>query len=257
VLRVNGRDGRVLAIAFGYACHNTTLTGQFFEVNADYAGYAQAALERRHPGATALFIELCGADQNPSPRSRRELPQQHGEALAAGVAEALEAKPRRVEGRLRSAYALIELPFQSHSRDVFQAEAKSADPFYAKRGRLMLEAIDAGKPVRSTPYPVQAFRIGDGPAWVALGGEVVVDYQLQLKREYGADRVVVAGYSNVVMGYIPSRRVQREGGYEAGDSMVYFLQPGWFTDEVEELVLGAARRVLKEVGMGNRPNSTR
>jgi neutral ceramidase len=252
VLRINSRDGRVLAIVFGYACHNTTLTGQFLEVSGDYAGWAQAALERRYPGATALFVELCGADQNPNPRSRRELAEQHGEALAAGVAAALDGKPRRTEGRLRSAYEQIELRFQSHTRDVYQAEAKSTDPFLAKRGRLMLEAFDANKPVRSTPYPVQAFRIGDGPAWVALGGEVVVDYQLQLKREYGNDRVVVAGYSNAVMGYIPSRRIQREGGYEAGDSMVYFLQPGWFTEEVEDLVLGGARRMLKEVGLASR-----
>ena len=252
VLRITGRDGRALAIVFGYACHNTTLTAQFLEVSGDYAGAAQAALERRYPGATAMFVELCGADQNPNPRSRRELAQQHGEALAAGVAAALNGKLRGVQGRLRSAYDLIELPFQSHTREVYLAESKSADPFLAKRGRVMLEALDAGKPVRSTPYPVHAFRIGDGPAWVALGGEVVVDYQLQLEREFGADRVVVAGYSNVVMGYIPSRRIQREGGYEAGDSMMYFVQPGWFTEEVEELVLSAARRALKQVGMTGR-----
>ncbi|HET8549404.1 MAG TPA: neutral/alkaline non-lysosomal ceramidase N-terminal domain-containing protein [Bryobacteraceae bacterium] len=248
VLRVRGHDGRVLAIVFGYACHNTTLTAQFLEVSGDYAGYAQAALERTYPGTTALFVELCGADQNPNPRSRRDLPEQHGEALAAAVTAALDGKPRRIEGRLRSAWELIELPFQSHMANVYQAEAKSADPFFAKRGRLMLEAFDAGRPVRSTAYPVQAFRIGEGPAWIALGGEVVIDYQAQLKREYGSDRVVVLGYSNVVMGYIPSRRVQREGGYEAGDSMVYFLQPGWFTEEVEDLVLGSARRVLSTIG---------
>jgi hypothetical protein len=51
------------------------------------------------------------------------------------------------------------------------------------------------------------------------------------------------------MGYIPSRRVQREGGYEAGDSMMYFAQPGWFTEEVESLVIEAARRTLAAVGV--------
>jgi neutral ceramidase len=85
-----------------------------------------------------------------------------------------------------------------------------------------------------------------------LGGEVVIDYQLRLKSEFGSDRLVVLGYSNDVMSYIPSRRVQREGGYEAGDSMMYFGQPGWFTEEVEEIVLGAARRVLAAVGMSGK-----
>jgi hypothetical protein len=249
VLHVKDASGSPIAILFGYACHNTTITGQFYEVNGDYAGYAQAAIERLYPGSTALFVLLCGADQNPNPRSRRELAEQHGEALAKAVDAALKASPRRITGPLRSAFENIDLPFTVHTRDVYSAEAKSADQFLARRGKLMLAAIDAGKPIRSTAYPVQSFRIGDGPAWVALGGEVVVDYQLRLKRELGADKVVVLGYSNDVMGYIPSLRVQREGGYEAGDSLVYFSQPGWFTDQVEELVIAGAHRTLGQVGV--------
>jgi neutral ceramidase len=92
-------------------------------------------------------------------------------------------------------------------------------------------------------------RFGNAPAWVALGGEVVIDYQPHLKSEFGADRVVVLGYSNHVMAYIPSQRVQHEGGYEARDSMMYFSQPGWFKEEVEGIVLNTARRVLAAVGI--------
>ena len=38
--------------------------------HGDYAGVAQAALEARHPGATALFMTGCGGDANPEPRAR-------------------------------------------------------------------------------------------------------------------------------------------------------------------------------------------
>lgn len=57
-----------------------------------------------------------------------------------------------------------------------------------------------------------------------------------MKSKFGADRLVVLGYSNDVMAYIPSRRVQREGGYKANDSLV--------TGEVEDTILNTARRVL-------------
>ena len=248
VLRVRARDNSVLAVLFGYACHNTVLTAEFVEVSGDYAGHAQARLEQAYPGATALFMTLCAGDQRANPRSKRELAQQHGETLAAAVKQALQGNTQTLTGPLRTSYEVITLPFQMHTREVYEAESKSAEFFLARRGRLMLAALDAEKPVRSTPYPAQAFRFGNGPAWVALAGEVVVDYQLRLKREYGERNVVVAGYSNDLMGYIPSRRVQREGGYEAGDSLLYFCQPGWFTDEVEDLVLGVARRVLTGVG---------
>ena len=39
VLRVDGADGRLRAVLFGYACHNTTLG--LYQFCGDYAGYAQ------------------------------------------------------------------------------------------------------------------------------------------------------------------------------------------------------------------------
>jgi neutral ceramidase len=48
---------------------------------------------------------------------------------------------------------------------------------------------------------------------VTLGGEVVVDYVLRTKREYPKENLIVAGYTNDVMCYIPSVRVLKEGGY--------------------------------------------
>nr|HPG89491.1 hypothetical protein [Hyphomicrobium sp.] len=53
VLAARAEDGRLLAVLFGYACHNTTTA--IYEINGDYAGFAQLALEQQHPGATALF----------------------------------------------------------------------------------------------------------------------------------------------------------------------------------------------------------
>ena len=60
---------------------------------------------------------------------------------------------------------------------------------------------------------------------------------------------MVAGYSNEVMCYIPSKRVLAEGGYEAVDSMVYYGQPGPFTADVEEMIFDAIHRVMKRVGL--------
>jgi hypothetical protein len=250
VLRVLSTDGKPIAIVFGYACHNTVLTAEFVEISGDYAGHAQLALEAKYPGSTAMFVALCGADQGAAVRSKRELAQQYGQTLAESVISALATKTNPIPaGIISTAYELTTIPFQPHSRETYLAESQSADPFLARRGRLMLEAFNAKKPVLSTAYPAQAVRFGTGPAWVALGGEVVIDFQLRLKSEFGSDRVVVLGYSNDVMGYIPSRRVQREGGYEAGDALMYFSQPGWFTEEVEDVVLSAARRVLATVGV--------
>jgi hypothetical protein len=79
---------------------------------------------------------------------------------------------------------------------------------------------------------------------VALGGEVVVDYDLRLKKELGTEKLWVAGYCNDVMAYIASKRVLKEGGYEGGGSMIYYGQPGPWAEPVEDLIIGRVHKML-------------
>ncbi len=248
VLRVTGTDGAVRAILFGYACHNTTLTGEFYQISGDYAGFAQAELEKQHPGAPAMFLMLCGADQNPSPRSSLELAQQHGATLAKQVTTALSGKLERLKPPIRAAFQMIDLEFAPHTRETFEEEAQSTNKYRVQRAQAMIKAYDEGRPIRRTAYPVQAIRFGKSLTLVTLGGEVVVDYVLRTKREYPKENLIVAGYTNDVMCYIPSARVLKEGGYEASDSMIYYGQPGPFTKDVEETVFGAIYTVMDRVG---------
>jgi neutral ceramidase len=80
VLAAYDRKDRLLAVVFGYACHATVLNG--YEWCADYPGFAQSALEKRYPGALALFWAGCGGDQNPLPRRSALLARQYGDQLA-------------------------------------------------------------------------------------------------------------------------------------------------------------------------------
>ena len=90
VLRVERPDGKLRAVLFGYACHNTTLG--LYQFCGDYAGYAQEYLEADHPECVALFMIGCGADQNPYPRGKLEQAQQHGRTLANAVETAADAE---------------------------------------------------------------------------------------------------------------------------------------------------------------------
>jgi hypothetical protein len=96
-------------------------------------------------------------------------------------------------------------------------------------------------------YPVQTWTLGDGPLWVILGGEVVVDYSLRLKAELGPDTTWVAGYANDVMAYIPSLRVLKEGGYEGGGAMLYYGLPSAWADDVEEKIITEVHRQTEPV----------
>ncbi|MDR3718862.1 MAG: neutral/alkaline non-lysosomal ceramidase N-terminal domain-containing protein [Bryobacteraceae bacterium] len=249
VVEVRRADGSVPAVLFGYACHNTTLTGDFYEVSGDYAGYAQAAIEKNHPGAQAMFVILCGGDQNPSPRSKLALAEAHGDELAASVEKVLASGLQPVKPGIRTAFTTTLLPLVPRRREEFEAEARGNDVLRKRRAELMLATYVHGGPAQSVRYPVQAICFGRQLAIVTLGGEVVVDYSNRVKREYTNFPVVVSGYSNGIMSYIPSERVLGEGGYEADDAMAVYAQPGPYAPGVEERIMRSIHSVLKSVGV--------
>ncbi|MBI4582465.1 MAG: hypothetical protein HY717_00330 [Planctomycetes bacterium] len=55
------------------------------------------------------------------------------------------------------------------------------------------------------------------------------------------------GYCNDVFAYVPSLRVLQEGGYEGGDAMIYYVQPGPFAPSVEETIIRKAHELVERV----------
>ena len=247
VLRVSGKDGSLIAILFGYACHNTTTGGDFYQISGDWSGFAAIEIEKKHPGTTAMFLMLCGADQNPYPRGTIEIARTHGEEAAAAVEKVLSQSLQPVTGTIRTSYLSTTLAFAPQTRETFEAESKSKVAATARRGQNMVAAIDRGAPVTSTTYPVQAMRFGHSLTLLALGGEDVVGYELRAKKEFRGEPLIVAGYSNDVMCYIPTANMLSEGGYEPVASMVFYGQPGPFAGDVEERVFQAIGKVMRNV----------
>jgi hypothetical protein len=246
VLVVRPADAEVpSAVVFGYACHATTLS--FYQWSGDWPGFAQIEMEKMYPGATALFVAGCGADQNPLPRRTVQLAEEYGRQAAAAVEATVKGKLEPVAGGLRTRYSEIDLAFaRVPAREDLAKDAESKDRYVAGRARHLLGQLDRDGRVPATyPYPVQTWRLGNDLLLVLLGGEVVVDYALRLKRELGP-RTWVAGYCNDVMAYIPSLRVLNEGGYEGGGAMVYYGLPSPWAPEVEKRVVDEVRHLAAE-----------
>ncbi|MBE7496916.1 MAG: neutral/alkaline non-lysosomal ceramidase N-terminal domain-containing protein [Verrucomicrobiaceae bacterium] len=237
VLKASNAAGGEIAIVFGYACHCTTLGHQKF--SGDYAGYAQQALEAAHPGAVAMFANGCSGDQNPYPRRTMELAQTHGRSLATSVEAALTTRMRRLTGPLRAAYREIPLAYDTlPTKEQLLEEQKSSNKWAATHATRVLQRIEQEGTLPTTyPYPVQVLRLGNDLTWVTLGGEVVVDYSLRLKKDLTDPVVWVSGYTNDVMAYIPSLRIWKEGGYEGGGAMIYGTHPARWSDRTEDHIV--------------------
>jgi hypothetical protein len=248
VLAVRSADGALRALLISYASHNTTLS--FFQWHGDYAGCAMAELERRHPGATVLFAIGCGADINPGPRRTLELAEQHGRDLADAADRALQKPMTPIAGKFATAFEDITLSFSRQPSEAQLREAETKTQPNQGMHRAWAASVreqmrTRGPKLLEYDYPVQAWRLGN-LAWVALGGEVVIDYALRLRREVG-DRLWVFGYSTDVMAYIPSERVLREGRYEGDTSMVPYGKPGPWSPGLEEKIVAKTHDLLARI----------
>ncbi|HZT30128.1 MAG TPA: neutral/alkaline non-lysosomal ceramidase N-terminal domain-containing protein [Bryobacteraceae bacterium] len=258
-LKIEDPKGNLRGVVFGYACHNTTIDANVCQFNGDYAGFAQADLERRFPGATAFFVEGCGADANPNPRGTVEHARTHGQDLAGAVAQALSGKLDAVGGPLATRFEHVTVEFATPpTRQELEARLQDKNPYIRRHAQAMLDILNRGGQLRTTyPYPIQVWQFGKDLTLVALGGEVVVDYALRLKRELGAARLWVAGYSNDVFAYIPSRRVLQEGGYEGGGAMIYYVEPGPFAPSVEETIISKTEEMVRSLTTGTSAKAAR
>jgi hypothetical protein len=245
VLAVHGADGKLRAVAFGYACHATVM--DYLNWSGDYPGFAQIELEKTHPGAIALFWAGCGADQNPLPRRKVELAQKYGKQLADSVEAVLATKMQPLAGSWSGVYREVDLPYHEvPSREKLVQDTMNANKFEANRAKHLLKELEAKGSLRGQyPYPIQVWRLGGEVTWVTLGGEVVVDYALRLKKDLTPGKTWVMGYANDVMAYIPSLRVLKEGGYEGGGAMIYYGLPSIWSTRVEELIIENVKQLAK------------
>jgi neutral ceramidase len=128
-----------------------------------------------------------------------------------------------------------------------QARAASPNGFVARHAQMILQNWpDPGDQPPDYQYPVQVIRLGNQLTLVALAGEPMVDYSLQLKTQLGNSEqspVWVAGYSNLVNAYIPNRRTLQEGGYEGTEAIIYQSLPAPFRPELEDRIKATVQRL--------------
>ena len=244
VLRAVDAQGAVRAVLVNYACHCTTLKGGDNYVHPDWAGEAAKRIEGRHAGAVALVAIGCGADADPQPRGLPAVAT-NGGAVADEVARVMAGEMRALGRVTHAAFRRIELPL---GRVVPRAELEArltGKGNVAYAAAQFLRQLDAGKPLPSiVPYPVQAWAFDGDFAMVFLGGEVVAEYALRLKRELGVSRLWVNAYANHVPCYIPSRQVLKEGGYEAEAAMDYYGWPTRLAEDTEDRIVRTVHDLL-------------
>ena len=255
VIKVVDENNKINAILFGYACHNTTLHA--YSWSGDYAGYAQIDLEKEYPGATALFFQGAGGDQNPLPRDRVALAKQYGGELALAVKTVIEDSEKLMKPLISKAitgYTEFNLRLAKEPptkeelikiiNDTSSARMAGYEIIRAKKRLKTYEEV--GKLRDTFPYPIMVWKLGDQPIF-GLAGELVVGYSINIKEIYGLDAFVF-GYTTYTreLNYIPTTSMFHEGNYE----VLYggqFLAPWEF--DIETKIMTHTIELANKVGI--------
>ena len=253
VLSLRNASGKTLGVVFNYACHCTTLAPQMNRVNADWAGYASAAVEDQFPDAVALCTIGCGGDANPDPRGEMVMAIQHGHELGQAVSDVASQDMRAIAQPIDSRFDYAALDFELPTIEELLLQVNNPDLQTRRRAEYWVEKYKEDKRLPATyPVPLQAWIFGDQLTMVFLGGEIVVDYALRLKREMPDRPLWVSAYCNDVMGYICSERMRNEGGYEFDRSAIFYNLPGPWASGTEDRMLNKIHELLE---VGGRPQA--
>ncbi len=239
VLRIMGEGGKLRGVVFNYACHCTTLGGDYYRINGDWAGYAAIELESEFPDAVALCTIGCGADANPEPRGKREMAEAHGKALAAEIKRVIDSEMRSIDAAADPRFDYAALSFELPTPEELQQRLEDRSPQTRRHAEQLLKTYQQeGRLPATYPVPIQAWKFGDQLTMTFLGGEVVVDYALRLKKTLDDPDLWVTAYANDVLGYIASERMRTEKGYEYDRSGVFYGLPGPWASGTEDRLIG-------------------
>jgi neutral/alkaline ceramidase-like enzyme len=264
-LRLDRADGSPLAIWFSHATHPVTYGSDNVRFSADYPGAAVETVRRLAPGGsadfTALFAQGCCGDINPRRRGGGPEAQTSGRILGAAAAIAAEESTAIGAAPLAAALETLALPTlppaveearalkERHAARREELRAEGAGAYRLRQPEAMIAWADdalaaAQRPPeeRTLPFPVQALRLGP-VAVVAMAGEVFVRIGQEIARRSPFPHTVVLGYSNGLLGYVPTADAYPLGGYEVSDAYRYFGTL-MIAPESEALILACIDRLL-------------
>lgn len=258
VLRVTDPNGKVKAILVNYACHGITLGPEVNEVHGDWMGEAQTQLEAKYPGSVAMVSVGCAGDSHPGQQGKIEYLKSHGQEITDNVDKLLKSKLTALNTPPVGTMKWIKLPFSkipTVTELIALTKDKTVKGYYA---RLALERVIRGESLPAElDYPIQVWNFDNRMLMLNMGGELVVDYSIRLKRELGANRLWINAYTNDVSCYIPSRRILQEGGYEPDVSMYWYNMPSPLSEKVEDQIINTVLSLIpasfKKAGAPTKP----
>lgn len=211
VLRVQ-RDGD-FGVLINFACHPVVVQVQPL-VSADFPGHACAIIEQQYGARVGLFLQGAAGDVNPV-RDTTDFDDvaKYGTILANEVMRVLNEGGREAMGEAVAAGMITcQVPHRRIAPAVHVTDG--LDGISQLQAIARLNHLARASEVACS---LQAICLGHLLVF-AVSGELFSEFGLRLKAAFPKHRVMIAGYANGYIGYIPPSH--------AYDRAIYETRPG-------------------------------
>jgi hypothetical protein len=210
MVRIEGMDGKTIALIVNYACHavvmNGCLVGWTTRLTGDLPGRTSAKIEAQMDGAVVLWCSGAAGDQNP------RITAQYG-----GIRE--KGKPV-LKNLGKATYTILEYLSDEHVRDVLKATqtiecTKTDGKLYGAERIAMVEAKEKG--AQKVPYTLRLFMLGD-IAFEGISAEIVTSIGKAVRDVSPYENTILVSHAMGYQGYVADDWEYEHDAFEVGNS---------------------------------------
>lgn len=250
IARQDGQDiprGGTVAVMVCATCHPTTSGDNRVDKEFLARGLDQY-LRSEAPQATGMFIQGCCGDIRPAlirdgafyrgslDKETGELAERFADEMRSarkGSPKALDFSPPHIRRHTVHLPLAAEYEHSDRSLYVFNEDEKR------EWARCLADRVVP----ETMPVEMIFFPLSDVLSFLFMAGEVVGEYA-RFAGHAGGDALWAGGYAEGMTTYIPEDSQLREKGYEAYDSLFWFLAPAPFAPGVETAMKEGIRHLL-------------
>ena len=257
-------DKKILLVNHG--CHPTGLGSENI-ISADYPGYMRNALKSSGVVDGVMFLQGGAGSTKESVSVNGEVQfcedsigaKENGEILATQIMNGLKKEFQPVEDSFFCTRRQISLPFKPPPPPSVLAQIRDnagTDNLVREWASTLLDRFPNGDFPATLAMEIQLVFLGDKVSFVTLPGEPVAELARDLRRlASNPDSTFVLGYTNGLIGYLPTDVMIEEGGYETEGSQFAYLLPSALDRGTESTIISATEQCVSAAEDRERPNA--
>ncbi len=260
------KNGFPIATWINYACHPVVLGPENLLISADYPGATQRFIEKKM-GGMVLFSNGCCGNLNPIiyPGTFEDVENlgisigERALRLAGTISTSSKVKFKIVSKRISlpvqkpPSLERMERMVEEKRKELEKIRKMEHDFLEFNVSRIMfewarasLEVLKEGK--FSEKIEIEVFLLAFNNAiLIGIPGEVFAEIGVKIKESSVFKYTFILGYTNGLIGYIPTKGAFLKGGYEVEVAHKYYGAISPLSPEAERVLIDEVLRLMKEV----------